>query len=167
MKMDFIITEKETLPRQDETVTMTQPKQLFHGQAAVGVVIHTAKTNRKSYYGIREEVEELSSNTLDRKDIGMDKDYGGDDDDDDEDDDSILVDTIELPDLNSVTDHSSYSTLDAGDISPNNSSIEMNNKKQEQNVPSFFAFRLSYLFVTLVVMLADGLQGMYYKINYR
>jgi hypothetical protein len=134
MKNDFIITEKRTLSRQDEIVTMTHRKLLFLGQIS----------NLESYNGNR-VIKGLSPNQLDRKDIGMENDN---------DEDSIAMDVIGLPELNSETDHSSDSTLDAGDIIPD-TSCEM-----KQNSPNFLAFRLSYLFVTLVVMLADGLQGM-------
>jgi hypothetical protein len=76
-----------------------------------------------------------------------------------DDEQSILVDMLALPRVNSVTDHSSSSTMDAGDCIPLKP-INFDYKRQESNSQSFVGFRLSYLFVTLVVKLADGLQGM-------
>lgn len=45
------------------------------------------------------------------------------------------------------------------------SEVEEDLEFDSQNGSPFFVFRMSYLFVTLVVMLADGLQGMFFCVS--
>ena len=54
-----------------------------------------------------------------------------------------------------LTDTSMYSEEEASNISEEAASLDANSSR------AFLYFRLNYLLVTLVIMLADGLQGMF------
>ena len=78
--------------------------------------------------------------------------------------DLFADDTSELPSLNvSYNACTEVSTdLDSSNLSSNSDSSNLDSEydyETSDKARSFLTFRLSYLFVTLVVMLADGLQG--------
>jgi hypothetical protein len=63
----------------------------------------------------------------------------------------------EPPEIESVTQNSSIGGSESCSVEEDASKYEI---EEESQIPcSFLAFRLNFLFVTLVVMLADGLQG--------
>lgn len=61
------------------------------------------------------------------------------------------------PELESETQNSSQESTSVED---DDSQYDID--EETRGPTSFLAFRLNFLFVTLVVMLADGLQGVYY-----
>ena len=74
-----------------------------------------------------------------------------------------LMDVTEgVPDLNSSTNASTTVSSLVSTSSENSSNLD---SEYDYDRSVFMKFRLSYLFVTLVVMLADGLQGKPYRSN--
>lgn len=76
----------------------------------------------------------------------------------------LFCETSELPSLNaSYNACTEVSTdLDSSNLSSNSDNSNLDSEydyETSDKAFSFLTFRLSYLFVTLVVMLADGLQG--------
>ncbi|KAL3915823.1 MAG: hypothetical protein SGILL_005464, partial [Bacillariaceae sp.] len=74
------------------------------------------------------------------------------------------------PEAESVTNHSSVcdfgSSTSAFEDSASEIDFDSDNSKGGTSSSSFWVFRLNFLFVTLVVMLADGLQGTHLYVLY-
>lgn len=65
------------------------------------------------------------------------------------------------PELESETQNSSLGEHESTSVEDEEGS-QYDIDEETRGTTSFLAFRLNFLFVTLVVMLADGLQGVYY-----
>ncbi|KAG7350652.1 sugar transporter [Nitzschia inconspicua] len=75
-----------------------------------------------------------------------------------------MASILEPPEVESVTRNSSLGDLESTSVDEDGSMCEIGDECQGRC--SFLAFRLNFLFVTLVVMLADGLQGTHLYVLY-